>query len=1209
MSSDLTSIQSQFKINAANSIDGTVYEFENFRLSVANLMLYRDNEAVALAPKVVETLLALIERRGEIVSKREMMKRLWADSFVEDANLTQNIYLLRKTLGKGSDERDLIETFRRRGYRFTGEIKSQANEFKENQTAKPLVEIAVESDRFDSLAVLPLANESSDEASEYLSDGITESIISRLSQLEDFRVVARNTAFRYKNRQIEPQTAARELGVNAVLTGRILQFGERLIIRTELTDAANGWQIWGEQYDCPFSDVLELQEVIAREISEKLHLKLTREEKKTLAKRDTESSEAYRLYTKGRFFLNKRLTKTIEQATEYFQRAIDADRNYALAYVGLADCFPLLSLYGALTPHEAYPKAESAARKALEIDSHLAEAYNSLGVVKLFYKWDWSGAEEAFRQAIHLNANYADAHQRYGMFLTAQSRFDEAVAEFETAKMLDPLSLITKTIAGYAFYYGREYEKAEACFKEVIAMDENYSMAHFRLGLTYAQAGKPDAALAELGKATVLSNDRDVVAAHGYVYGLQGDKEKINAALDELERRAEKGFVSNYDRAIVYAGAGDAENALEWLEKAFEEHSYWLIYLKNDPSLDKIRREPRFITLEEKIFGADDEQIIEKPSNLTQKTSENSTEFSFSRLFPWLLAGALGIFFLAWFGLNKFDSREKNAPQNLRVNNVSLKRLTPDLNVSSAAISPDGKYLVYVQRQDDKDSLWLKDIATDIAKQILPPNSDGYGVFQVSPNNEYIYFYTTRKGVPNGLVMRIPFEGGTPQEIAQNITSPVTASPDGKFIAFVRLYSLIVAGADGSNERVLKTRDRKDAWFESWGSQLSFSPDSQKIVICGGSINNGKIRRELTEIAISDGTETKIPVPVWSYLDSVQWLADGSALMVVAQETSGLPFQIWRVDYPSGAVTRVTQDFTAYRSISLSKDSKLLVTVQENGNYNLWTMPFADSRATKQITSGMTANDGFFGIATFSDGRIVYTSPRSGNWDLWMVNADGSNPEQLTANAGANVLPVVSPDGRHIFFHSDRDNSVYRIWRMDADGGNLQQMTGGEGFDMKPIVSPDGQWIYFTRTIGANSSIMKIPSTGGASVPVTVMDKVSLHAISPDGKLFAFERYDEGKPIVWQMGLMVVETGEIVRMFDDRVSQRIGFSADGKSLIYVDKKKPQNLWRIAVEGGDPQLLTNFDNDQIRTFALSANGKTLVISRGNVSHEAVLLENF
>lgn len=593
VSSDLTSIQSQFNINADKPNENRVYRFGKFRLDSLLLMLYEEDQTLPLAPKVVETLLALIEREGEIVSKSEMMKRLWADSYVEDANLTQNIYLLRKTLGKGVDGRDLIETFRRRGYRFTGNTK---------KISLDKSSLLTEKKKFNSLAVLPLTNQSKDPNAEYLSDGVTESIINRLTQISSLRVVARNTVFRYKNQDVSPEEIGKTLGVSAVLTGRVLQIDNRLIVRAELVDTENGWQIWGEQYNRPAGDVLELQEVIAREISDNLRLKLTGDEKERLTKRYTESSEAYHFYIKAKYFLNKRLTETIEQAAIFFQQAIDLDSRFAPAYVGLADCYPLLSLYGALTPHEAYPKAKAAALKALEIDDEYTKAYNSLGVVKLFYEWDWQGAEEAFRRAIELNPGYPDAHQRYGMFLTAQRRFAEAAEEFEKAKILDPLSLITKTIAGYPFYYGREFDKAEICFREVIEMDENYSMAHFRLGLTYAQMERFVEAITELNKSSILSKDRDVVAALGYVHGLSGNKNESKSALAELEEREKSGFVTSYNRAIVYAGLGDIETALDWLEKAFEEHSYWLIYLKCDPALDSLRSNPRFIVLEEKIF-------------------------------------------------------------------------------------------------------------------------------------------------------------------------------------------------------------------------------------------------------------------------------------------------------------------------------------------------------------------------------------------------------------------------------------------------------------------------------------------------------------------------------------------------------------------------------------------------------------------------------
>jgi TolB-like protein/Flp pilus assembly protein TadD len=611
MPSDASSIYPQGNLNSRNLNElNEIFEFEDFRLDSSRLMLYKNDTPIALAPKVVETLVALIEKPGRIVSKDEMMRRVWADSFVEESNLTQNIYLLRKTLGKRPDGKDLIETFRRRGYRFNGEIRKIAAEIDSNS------EPGKQADTFPGqeidfheranpvtfLAVLPLKSESPEASAEYLSDGITESIINRLSSLSQLRVVARNTVFRYKNQDVMAHELGARLGVNAVLTGRVLLLEERLIVRIELVDAENGWQIWGEQYNRPLADVFEVQEIIAREISENLQLKLTGEEQKRLAKRDTKSTEAYSLYVKGRYYLNRRLTETIEQAAEFFQQAIDVDSGYALAFVGLADCFPLLSLYGALTPHDAYPKAKAAAIRALEIDETLAEAHNSLGVIKLFYEWDWAGAESAFRQAIRLNPGYADARQRYGMFLTTQERFAEAESQLARAQELDPLSLITKTIGAYPFYYSHRFDEAAARFSEVIAIDRDYSMAHFRLGLTYAQKGEFEKALAEVEISQRLSGDRDTVAAFGYVHALAGNLEEARAALAELAERERSGFVSAYDRALIKAGSGEPEAALDWLEKAFAERSYWLIYLKTDPALKALHENARFINLVEKIF-------------------------------------------------------------------------------------------------------------------------------------------------------------------------------------------------------------------------------------------------------------------------------------------------------------------------------------------------------------------------------------------------------------------------------------------------------------------------------------------------------------------------------------------------------------------------------------------------------------------------------
>lgn len=580
-------------------MSASLIEFGKFRLDFTEHLLYgEDGEVVPLKPKVVETLELLVQESGRLISKDELMTRLWPDTVVEESNLTQNVYLLRKVLGSDLNGRSYIENVPKRGYRFIADVDETVG-----TESRSRISTRTAHSSGNSIAVLPLANESQDPHAEYLSDGITESIINHLAQLPQLKVIARSTVFRYKGRDVAPEKVGRELGVNVVLTGRVLLLGDKLIVRTELVDAVEGWQLWGEQYNRFSSDILELQEVIAQDISGKLQVRLTGEDRKRLAKRPTDNTEAYHLFIKGRYYLNKRLNEKIPKAVDYFKAAIDLDPTYAAAYVGLADCYPLLTLYGALSPRDAYTKAEAAAGKALEIDGSLADAHNALGVIKLFYTWDWSGAEQKFLQAIELNPSYADAHQRYGMLLVAKRRFEEAEREFEKALVIDPLSLITRTFSGYPFYYAHNFDAAVNRFKEVIEMDQGYSMAHFRLGLAYAQLGRYSEALDELHSSQRISGDRDIVAALGYVQAKAGNVDAAHEALNELNRLEETSFVSAYDRALVFLGLGDVERSLEWLEQARDERSYWLIYVNSDPVLDPLRTSSRFEALRSEIAG------------------------------------------------------------------------------------------------------------------------------------------------------------------------------------------------------------------------------------------------------------------------------------------------------------------------------------------------------------------------------------------------------------------------------------------------------------------------------------------------------------------------------------------------------------------------------------------------------------------------------
>jgi serine/threonine-protein kinase len=447
----------------------------------------------------------------------------------------------------------------------------------------------------DSLAILPLINAGDDPDTEYLSDGITESIINNLSQLPKLRVMARSSVFRYKGKEPDPQIVGQQLGVRGLLTGRVLQRGDLLIIKAELVDAEDGTHLWGEQYSRKLSDIFTIQEEISREISDKLRLKLSGAEKKQLTKRYTENTEAYQRYLKGRFYWNKRTLEGLEKGIEYFQKAIDSDPGYALAYAGLADSYNILVSYSALAPHDAFPKAKAAATRALEIDGKLAEAHTSLAFVKFGYDWDWSGAERAFKQAIRLNPGYPYAHNFYAVLLAALGRFDDALVHIRNAQELDPLSLPINTNLGWLLYLTRRYGEAIEQYLKTIDLDEGFSLAHRRLAQTYEQTLRYSDADAEYQKALALSGDDiELITARGHFYAVVGETNKAREILNQLETLAKDRYVPSYLVARIYLGLGDIDRVFELLYRALDERYGYLAYLEVEPMFDPIRTDPRY---------------------------------------------------------------------------------------------------------------------------------------------------------------------------------------------------------------------------------------------------------------------------------------------------------------------------------------------------------------------------------------------------------------------------------------------------------------------------------------------------------------------------------------------------------------------------------------------------------------------------------------
>ncbi|HYV04259.1 MAG TPA: protein kinase [Blastocatellia bacterium] len=456
-------------------------------------------------------------------------------------------------------------------------------------------------DTFDSIAVLPFQNRSSDADTEYLSDGLAESLIYRLSQLPNLKVSPTNSVLRYKGKETDVQNIGGELGVKAVMTGRIAQRGDNLTISVELVDVRNNKTLWGEQYERRMSELLATQREIAGEIINKLRLKLSGEGEQRLAKKYTTSNEAYQLYLKGRFYWNKRNEENLRKAIEQFKAAADKDPNYALAFVGLADCYVLLPFYSSASATDVTPPAKAYAEHALEIDDSLGEAHTSLGYVNRLL-WNWRETEKELKRALELNPNYATAHKFYGNYLCDMGRFDEGLAEYKRAQELEPLSLIIYANLAEVYLGNGDLNAGVEQCQRAIDLDPNWYYARLVLALVYLKQGRGAEALAEAEKSVELSKRLSgPLGVLGYVSAQTGKRSVAEGVVKELEEKYSRRQANGYDLARIYIGLGEKDLAVSWLEKDFKAHNATLPNFLYIPPLDSLRDDPRFKDLAGRI--------------------------------------------------------------------------------------------------------------------------------------------------------------------------------------------------------------------------------------------------------------------------------------------------------------------------------------------------------------------------------------------------------------------------------------------------------------------------------------------------------------------------------------------------------------------------------------------------------------------------------
>jgi TolB-like protein/DNA-binding winged helix-turn-helix (wHTH) protein len=618
--------------------------FEPFEVDLRSGELYRHGRKVRLEPLPFQVLTLLLEQPGQVVTREQVHRKLWAtDTFVDfEAGLNTAIRKLREALGDSRENPRFIETLPRRGYRFIVPIQRPSDDkalmdvasltaFSSSIPAprglrwralwaagvgaaviavvlsgwrfagrRQRLPEAVNRERIQSMAVLPFKTLTggSDPALEL---GMADALITKLGNIRQIVVRPTGSVLKYTTATDDPVAAGRELKVDAVLEGAVQRADDRIRVTARLLSVQDGRTLWGEQFDEPWTQIFTMQDSISARVVRALTLQLTGRERERLTKRDTENLDAYRAYMLGRYQWNRRNAEGIQKARDYFERAITLDPGYMLAYSGLADSYAMFPAMVGGAPKDLFERARAAALRAVQIDDTAAEPHASLGFIFVHYDFDWRGAEREFTRAFDLNPHYATAHHWYGAsYLSLVGRHAEAIAEAKRAQELDPLSLVINNDVGRAYYYAHQYDHAIEQYRRTLEIDRSFLFAHVFLARAFVQKGLYEEALAELREGSGATVEPRATLA--YTYARSGQRTQATRVLHDLLDLAQHEYVPRYHIAVVYAGLDDRNQALTWLEQAYEERDQWVCQLKVEPMFDGLRGERRFQELLNRIF-------------------------------------------------------------------------------------------------------------------------------------------------------------------------------------------------------------------------------------------------------------------------------------------------------------------------------------------------------------------------------------------------------------------------------------------------------------------------------------------------------------------------------------------------------------------------------------------------------------------------------
>ena len=1051
-----------------------------------------------------------------------------------------------------------------------------------------------------SIAILPLrfAHEAGEETA-FLATGIADALISRLSAVERLSVRPTSASSKYAG-DLDTARAARQLNVKYILEGSVRAVHKNIRVSLQLVHADASITAWAAQFDRPADNLLQLEKSIAEEVASALLPRLTSEERAQIGRNGTSNSKAHESYLRGRWHWG-RSTGDLEELTKAllcFSQAIAEDPKYALAHAGLADYYLRLGIWGRLPPKDSFAAAMESAERAVQLDPAAGEAHASLGFASWAYRRDYRAAEQHFNLAIIRNPDYGCAHHWFGLLNSARNQPDLAVANLERGHQLEPHSAVIVAALGFVYYNARQYERAIELLsraarelRDSAVVQEMLAWCHLKTAdttkaiecsqLAVALSGRSPASLSVLGNALAASGDRGGTAA----------------LCGELEEIGRQRYVSGYDRASAYLAAGEPRKAIASLEQALQEGDWWISWLGVEPRWDALRSDPRF----RKLAVAVQQPMIEAGPAGTASVPKRSRAFSVTASL--LLSAAITIAaFLFWRSI---------ATRDARFENVRTTKITGNGIANAAAISPDGKFSAYTTTEKGVTTLLMRELSSGRTQQVAPNIKGNISALGFTSNGEAISFvsYSSEQPLEQNL-FHVALSGGEPRKLLGPFSGGGAMSVNGRFATTFegsgKTDQMWIHDLKAGTRRQIKSYRYPERF--AWVCIPAWSPDGRTIAYAAEQHDAEGFLVRLYSMDVATGRAVLVKSPRFNLVQDIAWMGDGAGLAMVGQERDSPFRQIWYLPLHGGDIRRIGNDLDNYSTASITSDSSEIVSIQVKTESNIYTASYGDLAHPMQVTPG---SGRYFDLSWTPDGKILYASDATGSADLWIMNADGSAPQQIVSGLGRSYAPVMSPDSRNIVFHSNRSGN-WQIWCVDANGNHPKQLSQSSRDANWPQFTTDSRFaVYHQTDLNGAYNLWRVPILGGE--PARLTTALTMHpAVSPhDGQIAAWWSNTIENPH-WKIATFSPSGGDPQRIFTPAAAAypdtALSWTPSGNAITYLDHAKgAANIWRQPLDGAPLRQLTDFTSGDIYSFDWSKDNQ-LLYSRGLTTSDVVLIRD-